>query len=240
VIDDKILQLLPEFGKRLSWLLANRPDLAALVSRWHEKGSEEKHLLSLLRGHRVKRLLYRMLDETEFLSDYGIRSVSKYHEAHPYELQVDGHLMTIKYTPAESDVSIFGGNSNWRGPIWMAPNYLLIESLQRFYRYYGDDFKIEYPTNSGKLFTLDEISVELSKRLARIFLRDDKGLRPVYGSSAKLQHDPHFKDYILFFEYFHGDNGTGLGAGHQTGWTGLVAKLLQAKKMRPTPSAPGH
>ncbi|HXB32958.1 MAG TPA: hypothetical protein VNV35_06040 [Puia sp.] len=240
VIDDKILQLLPEFGKRLSWLLANRPDLAALVSRWHEKGSEEKHLLSLLRGHRVKRLLYRMLDETEFLSDYGIRSVSKYHEAHPYELQVDGHLMTIKYTPAESDVSIFGGNSNWRGPIWMAPNYLLIESLQRFYRYYGDDFKIEYPTNSGKLYTLDEISVELSKRLARIFLRDDKGLRPVYGSSAKLQHDPHFKDYILFFEYFHGDNGTGLGAGHQTGWTGLVAKLLQAKKMRPTPSAPGH
>ncbi len=240
VIDDKILQLLPEFGKRLSWLLANRPDLAALVSRWHEKGSEEKHLLSLLRGHRVKRLLYRMLDETEFLSDYGIRSVSKYHEAHPYELQVDGHLMTIKYTPAESDVSIFGGNSNWRGPIWMAPNYLLIESLQRFYRYYGDDFKIEYPTNSGKLYTLDEISVELSKRLARIFLRDDKGLRPVYGSSAKMQTDPHFKDYILFFEYFHGDNGTGLGAGHQTGWTGLVAKLLQAKRMRPMPSAPEH
>jgi hypothetical protein len=240
VIDDKILQLLPEFGKRLSWLLANRPDLAALVSRWHEKGSEEKHLLSLLRGHRVKRLLYRMLDETEFLSDYGIRSVSKYHEAHPYELQADGHLMTIKYTPAESDVSIFGGNSNWRGPIWMAPNYLLIESLQRFYHYYGDDFKIEYPTRSGKLYTLDEISVELSKRLARIFLRDDKGLRPVYGSSAKLQTDPYFKDYILFFEYFHGDKGTGLGAGHQTGWTGLVAKLLQPRKMVSTPSAPGH
>jgi hypothetical protein len=240
VIDDKILQLLPEFGKRLSWLLANRPDLAALVSRWHEKGSEEKHLLSLLRGHRVKRLLYRMLDETEFLSDYGVRSVSKYHEAHPYQLQVDGHLMTIKYTPAESDVDIFGGNSNWRGPVWFAPNYLLIESLQRFYHYYGEDFKVEYPTNSGKLYTLDEISVELSKRLARIFLRDEKGLRPVYGSSAKLQTDPYFKDYILFFEYFHGDNGTGLGAGHQTGWTGLVAKLLQPTKMVSTPSAPGH
>jgi hypothetical protein len=240
VIDDKILQLLPEFGKRLSWLLANRPDLAALVSRWHEKGSEEKHLLSLLRGHRVKRLLYRMLDETEFLSDYGVRSVSKYHEAHPYQLQVDGHLITIKYTPAESDVDIFGGNSNWRGPVWFAPNYLLIESLQRFYHYYGEDFKVEYPTNSGKLYTLDEISVELSKRLARIFLRDEKGLRPVYGSSAKLQTDPYFKDYILFFEYFHGDNGTGLGAGHQTGWTGLVAKLLQPTKMVSTPSAPGH
>src|SRR5580658_4090478 len=240
VLDDNIMDLLPEFAKRLTWLLEHRPDLASLVSRWHEKGSDEKHLLSLLRGHRVKRLLYRMLDETEFLSDYGIRSVSKYHEAHPYELWVDGHLLTIKYTPAESDVSIFGGNSNWRGPIWLAPNYLLIESLQRFYHYYGDDFKIEYPTHSGKLYTLDEISMELSKRLARIFLRDDKGVRPVYGASAKLQTDPHFRDYILFFEYFHGDNGMGLGAGHQTGWTGLVAKLLQPRKMVPTPSAPGH
>jgi hypothetical protein len=240
VIDDKIMQTLPEFAKRLSWLLTNRPDLASLVSRWHEKGSDEKHLLSLLRGHRVKRLLYRMLDETEFLGDYGVRSVSKCYEAHPYELEVDGHLMTIKYTPAESDVDIFGGNSNWRGPIWLAPNFLLIEALQRFHNYYGDDFKIEYPTHSGKLYTLDEISVELSKRLARIFLRDEKGLRPVFGNSPKLQTDPHFRDHILFFEYFNGDNGKGLGAGHQTGWTGLVAKLLQPRKMVPTPSAPGH
>ncbi len=229
VIDDKILQSLPEFAKRLSWLLEKRPDLAALVSRWHEKGSDEKHLLSLLRGHRVKRLLCRMLDETEFLSEYGIRSVSKYHEAHPYELRVDGHLLTIKYTPAESDVTLFGGNSNWRGPIWMAPNYLLIEALQRFYIYYGDDFKIEYPTHSGNVLTLDEISVELSKRLSRIFLRDEKGVRPVFGDSSKLQTDPHFRDYILFHEYFHGDNGKGLGAAHQTGWTGLVAKLLQPR-----------
>ena len=236
VIDDKILRLLPEFAGRLNWLLEKRPDLAALVSRWHEKGSDEKHLLSLLRGHRVKRLLYRMLDETEFLSDYGVRSVSKYHEAHPYQLGVDGHNLTIRYTPAESDVSIFGGNSNWRGPIWMAPNYLLIESLQRFYHYYGDDFRIEYPTHSGKTYTLDEISMELSKRLASIFLRNEKGVRPVFGGNAKLQTDPHFKDYILFYEYFHGDNGAGLGAGHQTGWTGLVAKLLQPRKMVPTPS----
>jgi hypothetical protein len=237
VIDDKILQSLPEFAKRLNWLLEKRPDLAALVSRWHEKGSDQKHLLSLLRGHRVKRLLCRMLDETEFLSEYGVRSISKYHEAHPYELRIDGHLMTIKYTPAESDVDLFGGNSNWRGPIWFAPNYLLIESLQRFYAYYGDDFKVEYPTHSGNLYTLDEISVELSKRLARIFLRDEKGLRPVYGASAKFQTDPHFRDYILFYEYFHGDNGKGLGAGHQTGWTGLVAKLLLPRKMVATPSA---
>ena len=240
VIDDKILQSLPEFAKRLSWLLEKRPDLAALVSRWHEKGSDEKHLLSLLRGHRVKRLLYRMLDETEFLGEYGVRSVSKYHEAHPYQLWIEGHLLTVKYTPAESDVDLFGGNSNWRGPIWFAPNYLLIESLQRFYGYYGDDFKIEYPTHSGNLFTLDEISVELSRRLARIFLRDEKGLRPVFGDSQKLQNDPHFRDYILFHEYFNGDNGKGLGAGHQTGWTGLVAKLLQPRKMVATPSAPGH
>jgi hypothetical protein len=148
--------------------------------------------------------------------------------------------MTVKYTPAESDVDIFGGNSNWRGPIWLAPNYLLIEALQRFYIYYGDDFKVEYPTHSGKLYTLDEISMELSRRLARIFLRNEKGLRPVYGSSAKMQTDPHFRDYILFHEYFHGDNGKGLGAEHQTGWTGLVAMLLQPRKMMPTPSAPGH
>ena len=237
VIDDSILQSLPEFAKRLTWLLEKRPDLAALVSRWHEKGSDEKHLLSLLRGHRVKRLLYRMLDETEFLSDYGVRSVSKYHEAHPYELRVGDHLMTIKYTPAESDVTIFGGNSNWRGPIWMAPNYLLIESLQRFYRYYGDDFQIEYPTHSGKMYNLDQISTELSRRIARIFLRNEDGVRPVFGGASKLQYDPHFRDYILFYEYFHGDNGAGLGAGHQTGWTGLVAKLLQPRKTSSTPSA---
>jgi hypothetical protein len=240
VIDDHIMQALPEFAKRLSWLLEKRPDLAALVSRWHEKGSDEKHLLSLLRGHRVKRILYRMLDEAEFLSDYGIRSVSKYHDEHPYELKVDGQLLTIKYTPAESDVALFGGNSNWRGPIWLAPNYLLIEALRRFYIYYGDDFKIEYPTHSGKLFTLNEISVELSKRLSAIFLRDANGRRPVFGENEKMQYDPHFKDYVLFHEYFHGDNGKGLGASHQTGWTGLVAKLLLPRKMVPTPSAPGH
>jgi hypothetical protein len=240
VIDDQILQSLPDFARRLNWLLEKRPDLAALVSRWHEKGSDEKHLLSLLRGHRVKRLLYRMLDETEFLSEYGIRSVSKYHEQHPYELKIDGHLLTIKYTPAESDVLLFGGNSNWRGPIWLAPNFLLIEALQRFYHYYGDDFRIEYPTHSGKLYNLNEISEELSKRLSAIFLRDAKGVRPVFGHCEKMQVDPHFKDYLLFHEYFHGDNGKGLGASHQTGWTGLVAKLLLPRKMVPTPSAPGH
>jgi hypothetical protein len=230
VIDDEILHKLPEFAKRLEWLLENRPDLAALVSRWHEKGSDQKHLLSLLRGHRVKRILYRMLDETEFLSDHGIRSLSKEYAKNPFEFKADGQVLTVRYTPAESTVPLFGGNSNWRGPIWMPMNFLLIEALQRFHHYYGDDFKIEYPTHSGQMKTLDEISMELSMRLSRIFLRDENGRRPVFGSNEKMQHDPHFKDYILFFEYFDGDTGKGLGASHQTGWTGLVSKLLLPRK----------
>ncbi len=237
VIDDMILQALPEFAKRLKWLLEHRPDLASLVSRWHEKGSEEKHLLSLLRGHRIKRILYRMLDETEFLSAYGVRALSKYHEQHPYELRVDGQVLRVKYVPGESDSGMFGGNSNWRGPIWMPPNFLIIESLQRFHHYYGDDFKVEYPTHSGKMLTLNEISMELSRRIANIFLKDDKGRRPVFGECEKMQCDPHFKDYILFFEYFHGDNGRGVGASHQTGWTGLISKLLMPRNVSVTPSA---
>jgi hypothetical protein len=237
VIDDAVLQTLPEFAKRLKFLLEHRPDLAALVSRWHEKGSEEKHLLSLLRGHRIKRLLYRMLDETEFLSEYGVRALSKYHEEHPYEMQIDGQVLSVKYLPGESDSGMFGGNSNWRGPIWMPTNFLLIESLQRFHHYYGDDFKVEYPTHSGKYFTLNEISAELTRRLANIFLRDSAGKRAVFGSCEKMQSDPHFKDYILFFEYFHADNGTGLGASHQTGWTGLIGKLLMPRKVVVEPAA---
>jgi len=230
VIDDEILQKLPEFAQRLNYLLEKRPDLAALVSRWHEKGSGEKHLLSLLRGHRVKRILYRMLDESEFLSDHGIRSLSKYHEQHPYQLKVDGQVLAVQYTPAESTIDLFGGNSNWRGPIWMPTNFLIIEALQRFHHYYGDDFKIEYPTHSGQLKTLDEVSTELSKRLSRLFLKDEKGRRAVFGDDQRLQTDPHFKDYILFFEYFDGDTGKGLGASHQTGWTGLVSKLLMPRR----------
>ncbi len=230
VIDDEILQKLPEFAQRLNWLLEKRPDLAALVSRWHEKGSGEKHLLSLLRGHRVKRILYRMLDETEFLSDHGVRSLSKYHGLHPYQLKVDGQVLTIKYSPAESTTDLFGGNSNWRGPVWMPTNFLIIEALQRFHHYYGNDFKIEYPTNSGQLKTLDEVSMELSKRLSTLFLRDEKGRRAVFGDDEKLQTDPNFKDYVLFFEYFDGDTGKGLGASHQTGWTGLVSKLLMPRR----------
>src|SRR5258708_19572679 len=226
VIDDQILQALPEFAKRLKWLLDQRPDLAAVVCRWDEKGRGDKHVLSMLRGHRIKRILSRMLDETEFLSEYGIRSLSKYHEQHPYEMKVDGQVLSVRYVPGESDSPLFGGNSNWRGPIWITMNFLIIESLQRFHHYYGDDFKVEYPTHSGKYLTLHEISVELARRLIRLFLRDEKGRRPVFGDNEKIQHDPHFKDYVLFYEYFHGDNGRGAGASHQTGWEGLVTKFL--------------
>ncbi len=230
VIEDEVLQTMPDFAKRLNWLLDNRPDLASLVSRWHEKGSDQKHLLSLLRGHRVKRILYRMLDETEFLSPYGVRSLSKFHDQHPYQLQIDGQLLSVQYSPAESTIPLFGGNSNWRGPIWFSTNFLLIEGLQRFYHYYGDDFKVEYPTHSGKFLTLDQISEELSMRLSKLFLRDEKGRRPVFGDNEKMQNDPHFKDYVLFYEYFDGNTGNGLGASHQTGWTGLVCKLLMPRR----------
>jgi hypothetical protein len=175
----------------------------------------------------MKRLLRRMLDETEFLSDYGIRALSRYHLEQPYVFNNNGSTFMVKYQPGESDTYMFGGNSNWRGPIWFPVNYLIIESLQRFHQYYGDDFKVEYPTNSGNYLTIQEITIELAKRLSKIFLKDGSGKRPVFGNDTKAQTDPHFRDHILFYEYFHGDNGSGLGASHQTGWTGLVARLLQ-------------
>ena len=230
VLDDELLQSQKEFADRLRWFLENRPDLAKLVSNWHDKGAGEKHLLSLLRGHRMKRILYRMLDETEFLGEYGIRAVSKYHEQHPYQLNIDGNILSVQYTPGESTTALFGGNSNWRGPIWMPPNYLIIESLQRFHHYYGDDFKVEYPTNSGEYFSLNDIATELSRRLMALFLRNNKGRRPVFGDNDKLQYDPDFNNYLQFYEYFHGDNGRGIGASHQTGWTALIAKLIQPRQ----------
>ena len=229
VLEPDLIEHLPEFEARLNWFLTNKPEMANLVSRWNEKGSGERRLLSLLRGHRMKMLLKRMLNENEFLSDYGIRALSKYHENNPFKLSLNGINYEVKYTPAESDTNLFGGNSNWRGPIWFPVNFLIIESLQRFHHYYGDDFKVEYPTNSGNYLTLKEISNQLCNRLSKIFMKDENGLRPVFRYNSKIQNDPHFKDYILFHEYFHGDSGRGVGASHQTGWTGLIAKLLQPK-----------
>lgn len=230
VIDHELLEAFPKFAERLRWFLNYRPDLASLVSRWEEKNTGEKHLLSLLRGHRMKKILQRMLDESEFFSDYGIRSLSKSYDKHPYEFWLNGTRLNVQYTPAESTSGMFGGNSNWRGPIWAPVNFLLIESLQRFHNYYGDDFKVECPTGSGIFLTLQQVSEEISKRLTRIFLRDENGNRAYLGGNKKLQNDPHFKDYLLFYEYFNGDNGSGLGASHQTGWTGLIAKMIQTRK----------
>ncbi|MHB8338237.1 MAG: MGH1-like glycoside hydrolase domain-containing protein [Ignavibacteriaceae bacterium] len=229
VLEPEIMSTSPKFSERLDWFLNYRPDLANLVSRWQDKGMKETRLFSLLRGHRLKKILNRMLDETEFLSEYGIRALSKYHEKNPYVLLTGGKVFSVNYEPAESQTGLFGGNSNWRGPVWFPVNFLIIESLQRFHHYYGDDFKVEYPVNSGKYLTLKEISNELTTRLSKIFLKDENGNRPVFGENKKFQTDPHFKDYILFHEYFNGDNGKGLGASHQTGWTGLIAKLLQPK-----------
>lgn len=230
VLEPELMNLTPEFNTRLNWFLTNKPEMASLVSRWNEKGSGERTLLSLLRGHRMKKLLKRMLDETEFLSDYGVRALSKYYDQNPYEINVLGINHEVKYTPAESNISLYGGNSNWRGPIWFPVNFLIIESLYRFHHYYGDDFQIECPTNSGKFVSIKDAADELANRLSKIFLRDENGLRPVFGNNNKFQNDLHFKDYLLFNEYFHGDNGSGLGASHQTGWTGLIAKILQPKR----------
>ncbi len=230
VLEPDLVNSMPEFSERLSWFLNYRKDLASLVSRWHIPGKGDRRLLSLLRGHRMKRLLYRMLDETEFLSDYGVRSLSKYYQEHPYSMKLGNNSYTINYEPAEAETGLFGGNSNWRGPVWFPTNFLIIESLQRFNHYYGDEFKVEYPTGSKKYFTLLEIASELTERVIRLFTRNSEGKRPVYGKNDKFQNDPHFKDYILFYEYFNGDTGEGLGASHQTGWTGLIAKLLQPRE----------
>jgi hypothetical protein len=228
VLDHRLLEEAPEFAKRLKWFLNNRPDLANLVSRWEDKNEGEKHLLSLLRGHRMKKILERVLDETEFLSGYGVRSLSKVYEKTPYQFDLNGTSFNVTYTPAESTIGMFGGNSNWRGPIWLPVNYLIIESIKRFHSYYGDDFKIECPKGSGQYSTLAEVAEYLTRRLAKLFLKDENGRRPYNGDYYKLQHDVHFCNYILFYEHFHGDNGRGVGASHQTGWTGLIANLLHS------------
>jgi hypothetical protein len=223
---DKIAKL-PGFKKRMDWFIENRPALCSnLSSGLKMEGTEKRRMLSIVGRTRIVPILQRMLDESEFLSPYGLRSVSKFHERHPFVLPVNGDTYRVDYDPAESRTGMFGGNSNWRGPIWFPLNYLLIESLQKFHYYFGDEIKVEFPSGSGELMNLSEVSAELSKRLSRLFLMKD-GERPIFGGVEKFNQDPNFKNYILFYEYFHGDNGAGLGASHQTGWTGLVAKLLQ-------------
>ena len=236
-IEPALLDAVPGFKARLEWYVTNRPEVAALISRWHQPGIGERRLIALTRGHRMKCLLRRMLDPKEFLSPFGVRSLSKAHQEHPYVLNVGGEQKVVNYEPAESQTGMFGGNSNWRGPVWLPINYLLIESLQKFHHYYGDEFKVECPTGSGQFLTLDAVANELSNRVISIWLRDghgDRAFAKTGGSSIDPLHD---RDRYLFHEYFHGDTGAGLGADHQTGWTGLVAKLIQQQASHGTIAA---
>jgi hypothetical protein len=228
-LEPELLEKLPGFRKRLEWFLNHRPDLASLVSHWQSPGRGERRLLSLLRGHRMKKLLRRMLDESEFLSDYGVRALSRAHLAHPYVFKVDHTDMSVGYAPGESESRQFGGNSNWRGPIWFPMNFLIVESLQKFHHYYGNDFKVECPTGSGRFLTLDEVAAELATRLSRLFLKDANGERAVLRHQPELQSDMYYQDCIPFYEYFHGDTGRGVGASHQSGWTSLIAKMLMPR-----------
>jgi len=226
-LEPSIINKLPDFKRRMEWFINHRPDLTENVASMSEEGEGKRLLLSIVNEQQLRRVLHFMLDENEFLSPYGIRALSAAYRDHPYVLMANGYPHTVRYEPAESSTGLFGGNSNWRGPIWFPVNFLLIESLQKFYHYLGPDFKVECPTGSGKYLTLWEVSIEIERRLNRIFLKDESGHRPVHGEDPAYGHDPHWRDLVLFYEYFHGDNGSGVGASHQTGWTGLVAKLLQ-------------
>jgi hypothetical protein len=235
VMTPEELELTPYYSEGIANFFRHHPKLAQNISSLEKPGVDGRRLASVLNEDKLRRILARMLDESEFLSDYGIRAISHYHKDHPYSFWVGDQEFRVDYEPAESSTGLFGGNSNWRGPIWMPVNVLLIEALAKLSLYYGDTFKVECPTGSGVLMTLDQVAVELSRRLQAIFLRaegrnipvDQRGSRPVYGGTEKFQHDPYWRDLILFYEYFHGDNGAGIGASHQTGWTGAIARLIQ-------------
>jgi hypothetical protein len=229
VIEEWQRERIPNIMGNIYERLRRMPELLTTI---HPTGKDHwgianRGILSLVNPERLRRILSRMLDENEFLSPHGIRSISKYHQDHPYVLNVQGKEFRVDYLPAESDSGMFGGISNWRGPIWMPMNVIIIRALLNYYFYYGDNFKIECPTGSGKMMNLYEVAKEISDRLSGIFLKNEQGHRPVYGGTEKFQSDPNWCDHILFFEYFHGDNGAGLGASHQTGWTGVIARLMQ-------------
>ena len=226
-LEPELVDRLPGFKRRMQWFIDNRPEFRGHVATRVGAGGGVRRLLSIVRRPQLLRVLGYMLDRDEFLSSHGIRALSRYHREHPYVLQIEGAEHRVDYEPAESRTGLFGGNSNWRGPVWFPVNYLLIESLQKFHHFYGDDLKVECPIGSSRLLNLWEVAAELSRGLTRLFLRGRDGRRPIYGGSARFQNDPHWRDLILFYEYFHGDDGSGIGANHQTGWTGLVAKLIE-------------
>jgi hypothetical protein len=218
---------LPELAPRLRRFFGARPELTAHIADPTRPGHGDRRLLAVLNEHGLRRVLETMLNEEEFLSPYGIRSLSRYHAHHPFIVHVHGHEYRVDYRPAESDSGLFGGNSNWRGPVWLPVNSLIVRGLLQYYRYYGNDFTIECPTGSGRRMNLFEVASEIARRLGAIFVRDAHGRRPVFGGNDRFQQDPHWRDCLLFYEYFHGDNGAGIGASHQTGWTGIVARLMQ-------------
>jgi hypothetical protein len=227
VFDAAPLRQLTEFAKRVRWFQRNRPDLLENVAHMNEGAIDDRRLMAFVDRDRLVRILSRMLDESEFLSQHGIRALSRYHLEHPFSLDVDGTTYSIDYEPGESTTGLYGGNSNWRGPVWFPVNYLLVEALQRFHYFYGDDLKVEFPTGSGNMLTLWEVATEISHRLIDIFACETSGRRAVFGDNATFQKNPLWHDMLPFYEYFHGDTGKGLGASHQTGWTALVAKLIQ-------------
>jgi len=228
VIEPQLIERYPQIAGQVGEFLERNRDLLANIADPLVPGVHGRRILSLVNESKLRRILARMLDEERFLGPHGIRSISRWHLDHPYTFDVHGAEYRVQYEPAESTTGMFGGNSNWRGPVWFPINMLLIRALITHYRYYGNDLKVECPTGSGKMMTLFEVAQELARRLAGTFLRDGDGHRPVYGGTRLFQEDPHWRDLILFYEYFHGDNGAGLGASHQTGWTGLVARLIQS------------
>jgi hypothetical protein len=224
--DGKVLSLYPEIERRARRFLTARPEMRQAIHDPGKPGVAGRRLASILDENKLRRVLEKMLDENEFLSEFGIRSLSRYHAEHPYVLHASGQEYRVSYLPAESDTGMFGGNSNWRGPIWLPVNGLIIRALLHYYSYYGNDFTVDCPTGSGNRMNLYQVAEEIGGRLSSIFLRNHDGRRPVYGGTRKFQEDPHWRDLILFYEYFHGDNGAGLGASHQTGWTGIIARAL--------------
>jgi hypothetical protein len=228
ILHDDVLDKLPGFKRRMQWFLENRKDLARHISYLEDAGPDnDMRLLAVPSKERLVRVLRYVLDETEFLAPWGVRSVSKFHEKHPYSFWAGGREYRVEYTPGESTTALFGGNSNWRGPIWFPLNFLLIESLERYHHFYGDALRVECPTGSGHMRTLSEVASELSRRLGSLFLPDENGERPCHAHELRYAQDPHFKDLVLFYEYFHGDSGRGCGAPHQTGWTALAATCLE-------------
>src|SRR5262249_6465667 len=224
--DGALLAKNPELDQRFRWFLESRSELRNAIHDPLKSGIAGRRLASILDETKLRRILAKMLDKNEFFSPYGIRSLSRYHADHPYSIRADGREYRVSYLPGESDTGMFGGNSSWRGPVWMPVNALIIRALLQYYAYYGDDFTVECPTGSGRHMTLYHVAEEIGRRLTNIFLKDEAGRRPVYGGIEKFQTDPHWRDHILFYEYFHGDNGAGLGASHQTGWTGIIARII--------------